>query len=46
MQLENKLEKVQNETLKDQRMKIQLLAHINAQNMTLVKGNDIVKIPY
>ena len=46
MQLENKLEKIQNETLKHQGMKIQLLAHINAQNMTLIKENDIVKSPY
>ena len=46
MQLENKLEKIQNKTLKPQEMKIQLSTHINAQKMTLVKENDIVKIPY
>ena len=46
VQLENKLEKIQNETLKPQGMKIQLPTSINAQNTTLVKENDIVKIPY
>ena len=46
MQLESKLEKIQNETLKPQEMKIQLSAQINAQKITLVKENDIVKIPY
>ena len=46
MQLENKLEKIHNETLKPQETKIQLPAHINAQKMTLIKENDIVKIPY
>ena len=46
MQLENKLEKIHNETLKPQRKKIQLLAQINAQKTTLVKENDIVKILY
>ena len=46
MQLENKLEKVQNETLKPQEMKTQLSTQINAKKMTLVKDNDIVKIPY
>ena len=46
MQLQNKLEKIQNETLKTQGMKIQLPAQINAQKMTLVKENDIVKILY
>ena len=44
MQLQNKLEKIQNETLKPQETKIQLSAQINAKKMTLVKGNDIVKI--
>ena len=46
MQLENKLEKIQNETLKPQGMKIQIPTHINAQKTTLVKENDIMKIPY
>jgi len=46
VQLENKLEKIQNETLKPQGTKIQLPTHINAQKTTLVKENDIVKIPY
>ena len=46
MQLENKLENIQNETLKHQWMKIQLLAQINAQKTTIVKENNIVKIPY
>ena len=46
MQLENKLEKIQNETLKPQGMKIQISAQINAQKKTLVKENDIVKILY
>ena len=46
MQLENKLEKIQNETLKPQETKTQLSTHINAKKMTLVKDNDIVKIPY
>ena len=46
VQLENKLEKIQNETLKPQGMKIQIPTHINAQKMKLVKENDIVKIPY
>ena len=46
LQLENNLEKIQNETLKPQETKIQLLAQINAQKTTLVKENDIVKIPY
>ena len=40
------LEKIQNETLKPQGMKIQLQTHINDQKTTLVKENDIVKIPY
>ena len=46
MQLENKLEKIQNETLKPQETKIQLSTQMNAQKMTLVKENDIVKNPY
>ena len=46
MQLENKLEKIQNETLKPQEMKIQLLSQINTQKTMLVKENDIVKILY
>ena len=46
VQLENKLEKIQNETLKPQGMKIQLPNSINAQKTTLVKQSDIVKIPY
>ena len=46
MQLENKLENIQNETLKPQETKIQLSAQINAKKITLVKENDIVKIPY
>ena len=46
MQLENKLKKIQNETLKPQETKIQLSTQINAQNMTLVKENDILEIPY
>ena len=46
MQYENKLEKIQHETLKPQGMKIQLPTQINAQKMTLVKENDIVKILY
>ena len=46
MQLENKLEKIQNETLKPQETKTQLSTQINAKKMTLVKDNDIVKIPY
>ena len=46
MQLENKLEKIQNEALKPQETKTQLSTHINAKKMTLVKDNDIVKIPY
>ena len=46
MQLQNKLEKIQNETLKPQETKIQLSAQINAKKMTLVKENYIVKIPY
>ena len=46
VQLENKLEKIQKETLKPQGTEIQLPTHINAQKMTLVKENDIVKIPY
>ena len=37
MQLKNKLEKIQNETLKPQGMKIQLPTQINAQKMTLIK---------
>ena len=37
MQLENKLEKIHNETLKPQGTKIQLPTQINAQKMTLVK---------
>ena len=40
------LEKIQNETLKPQGMKIQIPTHINAQKMTLIKENDIVKILY
>ena len=36
------LEKIQKETLKPKGMKIQL----PTQNMTLIKENDIVKIPY
>ena len=46
VQLENKLEKIHNETLKPQGMKIQLPTSINAQKTTLVKESDIVKIPY
>ena len=46
VQLENKLEKIQKETLKPQGMKIQLSTQINAHKMTLVKENDIVKNPY
>ena len=46
MQLENKLKKIHNETLKPQETKIQLPAQINAQKTTFVKENDIVKIPY
>ena len=46
MQLENKLEKIHNETLKPQETKIQLYAQTNAKKMTLVKENDIMKIPY
>ena len=46
IQLENKLENIQNETLKTQGTKIQRPTHINAQKMTLVKENNIVKIPY
>ena len=46
MRLENKLEKIQNKTLKPQETKIQLSAQINAKKKTLVKENDIVKIPY
>ena len=46
MQLENKLDKIQNETLKHQGTKIQISSQINAQKKTLVKENDIVKIPY
>ena len=46
MRLENKLKKIQNETLKHQETKIQLSAQINAKKKTLVKENDIVKIPY
>ena len=42
VQLENKLDKIQKETLKPQGTKIQL----PTQKMTLVKENDIVKIPY
>ena len=42
VQLENKLEKIQKETLKPQGTKIQL----PTQKTTLVKENDIVKIPY
>ena len=38
------MEKIQNETLKPQGMKIQIQTHIIAQKMTLVKENDIVKI--
>ena len=41
-----KLENIHNETLKPQGMKIQLPTHINAQKTTLIKENDIVKIPY
>ena len=44
MQLENKLEKIQKETLKPQGTKIQLPTQINAQKKMLVKKNDIVKI--
>ena len=40
------MEKVYNETLKTQGMKIQRPTHINAQKTTLVKENNIVKIPY
>ena len=40
------MEKIQNETLKPQGMKIQLLAQINAQKTTLVKENDILKNLY
>ena len=46
MQLENKLENIQNKTLKPQERKTQISAQINAKKMTLVKENDIVKIPY
>ena len=46
VQLEKWLEKIQNETLKPKGMKIQLPTSINAQNTTLVKESDIVKIPY
>ena len=35
--LENKLEKIQNETLKPQEMKIQLPTSINAKKTTLIK---------
>ena len=42
VQLENKLEKIRKETLKPQGTKIEL----PTQKMTLVKENDIVKIPY
>ena len=40
------LEKIQNETLKYQGTKIQITTHINGQKITLIKENDIVKIPY
>ena len=46
MQLENKLEKIHNETLKPQGTKIQIPTHINAQKTAFIKENDIVKIPY
>ena len=46
VQLEKKLEKIQNETLKPRGMKIQLPTSVNAQKTTLVKESDIVKIPY
>ena len=46
MQLENKLEKIQNEALKPQETKTQLPTHINAKKMALIKDNDIAKIPY
>ena len=46
VQLENKLEKIPNETLKPQGTKMQIPTHINAQNMTLIKEKDIVKIAY
>ena len=42
VQLENKLEKIQKETLKPQGTKIQL----PTQRTILIKENDIVKIPY
>ena len=42
VQLENKLEKMQKETLKPQGTKIQL----PTQKTILIKENDIVKIPY
>ena len=45
VQLENKLEKIQKETLKPQGLKIKLPTQINAHKMTIVKENDIVKIP-
>ena len=40
------LEKIQKETLKPQGTKIQLPTQINAHKTTLVKENDMVKIPY
>ena len=46
LQLENKLEKMQKETLKPQGTKIQLPTQINVHKTTLVKENDIVKSPY
>ena len=46
VQLENKLDKIQKETLKPQGTKIQLPTQINAHKMTLVKENDIIKSPY
>ena len=46
MQLENKLEKIENKTLKPQETKIQLSTQTNAKKMTFVKENVIVKIPY
>ena len=46
IQLENKLEKIHNKTLKTQGMKIQCPTQINAQKTMLMKENNIVKIPY
>ena len=46
MELENKLEKIQKETLKPQGMEIQLPTQIKSQKAMLVKENNIVKISY